>query len=848
VSNTSQDSASTSTQVRGTNAQAKTITITATAGDLTATAAKLQGDDISLEAAQNVQLQALANTSTISNRNDSSNTGAGVNIGLGQQNGISFQVSASQANGRANGSESTYDNTRISANKTLSVKSGADTTLAGAQLAGDSVKMDVGGKLNIETLQSSSTYQSEQHSTGFNMSLCVPPICYGVPVTVSVSQSQQTFNHNYQSAVGQSGIAAGSGGFDIKVAGNTDLKGAAITSSATPDKNTLTTASLTSTDLDNRQDTHSASFSLNLGYSGASTLATLAQNAVSNTLGNLGGTAGLPENGSQSGKTGSVISAGHIVITGTGNKDTDAASQQQVSSLTSRDAKSANQTLSNSLTLQQAQAVQEQQRTAQENAQAGQLVGSVAFNVVGDIAQKNGWSDSSPQKMALHTIAGYIQARAGGQNGASGAVAALGNEAMTKVVNDTIEQALPMPPNATAEQQREVMQSRKALAESAASVLGASAVALSGGSKQDIALGGTVALTADRFNRQLHPKEIDWIKAKAGEFAKKLGKDLGREVSTQEAMVWLTAAGESDVDANAQRSNGMFVRGTSNTEGAQAYDAAKAFIATGTKTNSGFIDANGQSQTLFTAKNGDFYKSQVYSEYRNDPQYRDYYWNVMGLNLKGDNMSPQEKVVYEQRQVIADKEAAKQLLTLGVQSVAGRVAVRTAALPSLIAQERAKNEGVYQRIVDIPKGQKPDPSTYLSAQYIDAHLSDFRDSGVVRFTSENSLLARGTAGPDGGFVFPKNKFDSLFAQSGVDLSIVEKQLGLPSGYLKSADTVAVYIKPADLKGLRMPSGNEGGALPSQWIPGGYTRGGTPEAVMDFSHKPPITILFGGKQK
>jgi hypothetical protein len=369
-----------------------------------------------------------------------------------------------------------------------------------------------------------------------------------------------------------------------------------------------------------------------------------------------------------------------------------------------------------------------------------------------------------------------------------------------------------------------------------------------GDNAQAVNIAATTGANAAQNNRQLHPDEIQWIKSNSSKFAKQLSMDLGREVSTQEAMVWLTAAGESDVDANAQRSNGMFVRGTSNTEEAQAYDAAKAFIAIGTKTNSGFIDANGQSQTLFTAKNGDFYKPQVYSEYRNDPQYRDYYWNVMGVNLKGDNMSPQEKAVYEQRQVIANKETVKQILTLGVQSLAGRVAVRAAALPALIAQERAKNEGVYQRIVDIPKGQKPDPSTYLSAQYIDAHLSDFRDSGVVRFTSENSLLARGTAGPDGGFVFPKNKFDSLFTQSGGDLSIIEKQLGLPSGYLKSADTVAIYIKPTDLKGLRMPSGNESGALPAEWIPGGYTKGGTPEAVIDFSHKPPITILFGGKQK
>jgi filamentous hemagglutinin len=529
---------------------------------------------IALQAARNVQLQAAANTNTISNRNDSNNVGAGVNIGLGQQSGISFQVSANQANGRANGTETTYDNTRITASNTLSVKSGADTTLAGAQLAGDTVKMDVGGKLNIETLQDSSTYQSEQHSSGFSVSVCVPPICYGVPVTGSVSMANQSLDHNYQSATGQSGIAAGNGGFDIKVAGNTDLKGGAVTSTAPPDKNALSTASLTSSDLDNRQNTNSSSSSMNLGYSGASTFATLAQNLVSNGLGNLGGGAGMPEDGSQSGKTSSVISAGNIVITGTGDTAKDANSAQQVATLTSRDATTANQTLSNTLTLQQAQALQAKQKEAQENAQVGQLVGSVAFNVVGDIAQKNGWKDSSPQKIALHAIAGYIQANAAGQNGATGALAAMGNEAFTQAVNAYIDKALPTPTvkdplHPTAEetaQLRENALSRKALAESAASLLGATAVALVGGSNQAIAFGGAVALNADRNNRQLHPDERQWAKDNAAKYRQYLANTTGEKISTEEAYQRLLSAGYAVTDDAASKTG-------------QSDELAKRFLA-----------------------------------------------------------------------------------------------------------------------------------------------------------------------------------------------------------------------------------------------------------------------------
>jgi hypothetical protein len=39
----------------------------------------------------------------------------------------------------------------------------------------------------------------------------------------------------------------------------------------------------------------------------------------------------------------------------------------------------------------------------------------------------------------------------------------------------------------------------------------------------------------------------------------------------------------------------------------------------------------------------------------------------------------------------------------------------------------------------------------------------------------------------------------------------------------------------------MPSGNEPGTNP-YWKPGGYTSGGVKEAVVNFSYKPPYSIL------
>ena len=359
--------------------------------------------------------------------NSGSSWGAGVTLGFGQQNGISFQLGGNTSQGRANGQETAHDNTLVTACQTLTLKSGGDTTLAGAQLGGQTVQADVGGNLIIQTLQDSSDYHSQQQSSGFGVSICPPPICVGAS-SASVSASGQHIDHHYQSATGQSGIQAGSGGFDIHVTGDTALIGGAITSSAPQGQNSLSTRSLSYQDLDNRQDTSASSWSISVGNQASA----LAQ-AASNLAANAAGQAGLPANSHQSSQTLAVISPANITITGK-----DEVSQSAARTLTGRDATTANQALKNTLSLQDAANLQAQQQTAQQNQQAAQLVGSVVFNIAGDVAAKNGWGEGSPQKLALHALAGYIQAKAGGQNGGAGMAAALANEATTQGINGVL--------------------------------------------------------------------------------------------------------------------------------------------------------------------------------------------------------------------------------------------------------------------------------------------------------------------------------------------------------------------------------------------------------------------------
>ncbi|WWF58585.1 hemagglutinin repeat-containing protein [Pseudomonas trivialis] len=136
--------------------------------------------------------------------------------------------------------------------------------------SGKKVIADVGGDLNIESLQDTNTYKVDEKSLGIGISLCIPPFCYGMS---SISGASANFgatniDSNYASVTEQSGIKAGDDGFDINVRGNTDLVGAVIASSdkAVQDgKNSLVTSSLTSHDIKNKADYDANTVSLGGG-------------------------------------------------------------------------------------------------------------------------------------------------------------------------------------------------------------------------------------------------------------------------------------------------------------------------------------------------------------------------------------------------------------------------------------------------------------------------------------------------------------------------------------------------------------------------------------------------------
>ena len=143
--------------------------------------------------------------------------------------------------------------------------------------------------------------------------------------------------------------------------------------------------------------------------------------------------------------------------------------------------------------------------------------------------------------------------------------------------------------------------------------------------------------------------------------------------------------------------------------------------------------------------------------------------------------------------------------------------------------EKLKSSGLtnekINEIIALGRGNRPDPLTYLNPDYVQAHLEEFQ-GGVTRIAAKTPT---GRVGPDGGtFILPSSVVDDVIARSGGDVSMIEQALGFPKG---SLGTDPVRIDIPDPEGLRMPSGNEKGAN-EQWIPGGYTSGELPEAIID----------------
>jgi len=289
------------------------------------------GCEARLKAEGQIRLEAAQSTSTLQSTNSSSGASVGIGFAIGgQQNGFTLEASANKAQGRANGTDTSATNTHVTGDKVV-LDSGADTTLKGAVVQGKQVTASVGGNLNIESVQDTSKYDAKQQSAGVGVSVCIPPFCYGSS-SASASFSQAKAGGDYASVVEQSGIKAGDGGFQVTVKGDTQLKGGVITSTQAAidaGKNSLTTKSITASDIQNKDDYKASGIGVSVSVSGQmgdqssqaaqDRMSPADKDAAKNARTSTGLMPGVGQaSGSQGSTTSSGISGAAIMLTGDG--------------------------------------------------------------------------------------------------------------------------------------------------------------------------------------------------------------------------------------------------------------------------------------------------------------------------------------------------------------------------------------------------------------------------------------------------------------------------------------------------------------------------------------------------
>nr|WP_129951129.1 hemagglutinin repeat-containing protein [Rahnella sp. RFA10(1/100)] len=483
-SKSSSESSSTQNQVRGSTLSAggnTTLVATGnkgTSGDLHISGSGVTGNNVTLVAQNDLLLDAASNNTEQTSKNNSSGWNVGVHISLGQETGIGVSASGYQSKGTADGKSTEYVNTRVNASDGLSLSSGRDTVISGAQVLGEKITAEVGRDLTITSLQDTDEYHSQQKSVSGGASFTFGSMTGSASLSINKSKTDS----DYASVGEQSGLFAGDKGFDITVGNHTQLGGAVIASTATADKNLLDTGSLGWSDINNEAQYSASSQGLAGGFS-----------SEKNNKGervNGGGVVpviGVKSSGDASGTTQSAIAAGSIVIR-------DSEKQTQDIAGLSRDTDNANGHIDK---------IFDEKKIAEQQELAA-VFGQMANSAAGDLGEAMGWGPNSPEKAAIHGVIGAIQASFGGGNALAGGLAGMSSEAFSQMIDTYLSNNTQLDRN-----------ERGAITQWAATLSGSAIGGIIGGTT-GAQSGAAVSLDAERYNRQLHPDEVARIKQLSG--------------------------------------------------------------------------------------------------------------------------------------------------------------------------------------------------------------------------------------------------------------------------------------------------------------------------------------------
>ncbi|WP_425249251.1 hemagglutinin repeat-containing protein [Enterobacter asburiae] len=352
------------------------VTIKATGSDITVAGSQIKaGKDVTLDAARDVNLIASQDTQQTTGKNSSSGGSLGVGVGVGSGGaGISISANANSSKGHEKGNGVWQNETTVDAGNRVTINTGRDATIAGAQVSGDAVVADIGRDLTIASTQDSDHYNSKQNSVSGGVGYT-----FGAgTASGSINVSRDKMTSDYDSVKEQSGLFAGSGGFDVTVGNHTQLDGGVIASTATADKNRLDTGTLGFSDIHNQAD-----FKTEHQGAGISSGGSIGEQFAGNMANAL--LAGGGNSGHAEGTTQAAVSEGTLIIRDKENQKQDVADL-------SRDAEHANGSISPIFDKEK-----EQQRL-----QEVQLIGEIGSQAV-DIA--NTYGETEGLKAARDALA-----------------------------------------------------------------------------------------------------------------------------------------------------------------------------------------------------------------------------------------------------------------------------------------------------------------------------------------------------------------------------------------------------------------------------------------------------------
>ena len=216
-------------------------------GNITAIGEQIKAKNVQLAASNTINLEAGSNTQRVETNSKSSGWNVSANIGM--RTGGLVGWSASAYKGTENGIEdtTTHTGTHVVGTNNVSIESGSNTNLIGSTVSGRGVTAKVGNNLTVESLQDSQIY----HETSKNKGISISGANFISQPTINGVNVKGNIDSTYKSVTDQSGIHAGNDGVNITVGNTTTLKGAIITSKATPEKNKMSTKSLVMEDIHN---------------------------------------------------------------------------------------------------------------------------------------------------------------------------------------------------------------------------------------------------------------------------------------------------------------------------------------------------------------------------------------------------------------------------------------------------------------------------------------------------------------------------------------------------------------------------------------------------------------------